>query len=137
MALAGWLVVAVVAFALVLTVLGFSGAGMFDSTDRPMSAADAAQLLANLPSAPVPPGGAGVSADSVGIPVVTSAGTARITCQGGTPEIVYVSPAPGFSYSEKPTSVPVPTVYILIAGQPNSVQIAATCPNGLAKATVS
>jgi hypothetical protein len=136
-AVAGWCAAAVVAFALVLVALGASGTGLFGTTDRSLSEADAAAMLAALPSTteqhPTTPSN---TAQSTGTSVVTASGTARIDCVSGTPEIEYVSPAPGFSYSSKAVTLAEPVLYILIGDTRETVQIAATCVHGRPHATV-
>lgn len=126
-AMAGWLVVATVAFALVIAALGVSGAGPFAGGDKPLSEADAAAELARLstePDQPAPPTD-GITPN--GKLVVTDNGTARLDCTKNVPTIEYVSPAPGHSYSVKKVGPPVPELVILISGSPNSAQITATC----------
>jgi hypothetical protein len=137
-AVAGWCAAAVVAFALVLVALGVSGTGLFGTTDRPLSEADAAAMLAGLPSTTEQHPTAPSDTDQAsGTSVVTSSGTARIDCVAGTPRIEYISPAPGFSYSTKAVTLPEPMLYILISGGPGTVQVAANCVHGRAHATTS
>ena len=134
-AMAGWLILEMAAFALVIAALGVSGAGLFGAADRPMSEAEAARELATLPpvtarasppaeNPPAPPGKL----------VSTALGSARLTCAGDTPNIEYVSPDPGFSYSfKKVTGV----LYILIAGEGKTVQIETRCPAGGPQVAIS
>jgi hypothetical protein len=135
-AMAGWLVVATVAFALVIAALGVSGAGPFAAGGRPISEADAAAELAQLSTAPEPPAAPTDGITPNGKLVVTDNGTARLDCTKNIPTIEYVSPAPGHSYSVKPTGLPGHELVILISGSPNSAQISATCVQGQLNTTV-
>ncbi len=107
---AGWLGAAVLAVLVGLTGVRLIGAGLTSPESRPRSAAEVAEDLRSLPSpspsatrTPTP-----TASQAVGSPrgrtFPTRGGTVVARCATGGPEIVTMSPAPGFALHERERS---------------------------------
>ncbi|MFI7597794.1 hypothetical protein [Actinoplanes sp. NPDC049681] len=117
---AGWAGAAVLAVLVGIAAIGVIGADLTDAGSRPRSEAQVARELASLPSSvPAVPSaspsrpsprptasapasqGSGDAPAAVSRTLATRGGTVVARCAGGRPQIVTMSPAPGFSLHEQ------------------------------------
>jgi hypothetical protein len=106
---AGWLGAAVLAVLVGLGAIGMIGAGLTAPQTRPLSAAEVADQLARQQSAPPASAATGArtapSASTSDLPPAqtfrTRGGTVVGRCAGTRPEIVSMSPVPGFELHEQ------------------------------------
>ncbi|MEV8507759.1 hypothetical protein AB0368_23465 [Actinoplanes sp. NPDC051475] len=110
---AGWAGAAVLAVLVGIAAIGVIGADLTDAGSRPRTEAQVARELASVPS-PVPSASpsrpsprpsasqaAGDAPVAVSRTLATRGGTVVARCAGGRPQIVTMSPAPGFSLHEQ------------------------------------